>query len=141
MTGIYQIEIKGIEKLIAKLESAVKEDVIKSSMTLGGQLLAGWSKKNRLSGPRPQYLGVRTNRLRSSISSSEAIKSGNEYSVKVGTNVEYARIHEFGGMTGRGLKTRMPARPFLRPSVEDTGNRQRILDILTENINRALGKK
>jgi phage virion morphogenesis protein len=34
-------------------------------------------------------------------------------SLTVGTNVIYARIHQLGGMAGRGRKTKIPARPFL----------------------------
>jgi hypothetical protein len=30
----------------------------------------------------------------------------------------YARIHEFGGRTGRGHRTVLPARPYVRPSFE-----------------------
>lgn len=37
--------------------------------------------------------------------------------VRKGSKVPYARIHEFGGMAGRGLKTRIPARPYLHPAV------------------------
>ncbi len=140
MSESYTIEINGIQALINKLEEATKETVIKSSITSGAALLAGWSKKNRLSGPRPQYLGVRTGRLRSSISFTQTVKEGNEYSSKIGTNVEYAPIHEFGGHTGRGKGFMMPARPFLRPSLEDSDNQKTILNILTRNINEALSK-
>ena len=41
----------------------------------------------------------------------------------------YARIHEFGGMTGRGHRTRLPARPYVRPSFEGfvaTGKAERL---------------
>lgn len=31
----------------------------------------------------------------------------------IGTNVEYAAIHQFGGMAGRGRKVKIEARPFL----------------------------
>lgn len=31
----------------------------------------------------------------------------------------YARIHEVGGMTGRGYRTKIPARPYMGPAVED----------------------
>lgn len=33
--------------------------------------------------------------------------------LSVGTNQVYARIHQFGGRTGRKRRTRLPARPFL----------------------------
>ncbi len=40
-------------------------------------------------------------------------------SVMVGTNKIYAAIHQFGGMAGRGHKTKIPARPFLMVQDED----------------------
>lgn len=33
-------------------------------------------------------------------------------------DVRYALIHELGGMAGRGRKTRIPARPYLRPAAD-----------------------
>ncbi len=140
MTKFYQIDVTGLEALISRLDSSTREDVIIRSMNLGGALLAGWSKKNRLSGPRPNILGVKTGRLRSSISSSQTAKSGNSYETRVGTNVAYARIHEYGGYTGRNRSTFIPARPFLAPSIQDRANQQQIIDILTRNINEALSK-
>jgi phage gpG-like protein len=32
--------------------------------------------------------------------------------------IKYARIHEYGGATGRGGRVTMPARPYLRPALE-----------------------
>ncbi|WP_278347743.1 phage virion morphogenesis protein [Helicobacter pullorum] len=39
-------------------------------------------------------------------------KLGNQ-SVTIGTNKEYAPIHQFGGKAGRGKRVIIPARPFL----------------------------
>jgi phage virion morphogenesis protein len=39
--------------------------------------------------------------------------------VDVGTDIVYAAIHQFGGETGRGNKTIIPARPFLGVREED----------------------
>ena len=33
--------------------------------------------------------------------------------VSIGTNLEYAPIHQFGGKAGKNLKANIPARPFL----------------------------
>ena len=135
MSYSLEIDKKDLQKLFTKLEACVKDDVIKKSLNTSGFLLSAWSKSNRLSGPRPTFLGVVTNRLRSSIASTKAIKSGNEYSVKIGTNVQYARAHEFG-YSPRNLR----ARPFLRPSLQDAENRKKILNEFTKNINEALSK-
>lgn len=39
---------------------------------------------------------------------------------KAGTPMQYAAIHQFGGMAGRGKKVRIPARPFI--PVDRDGN-------------------
>ncbi len=140
MAETFTIPITGIKELLNKLDQVTKENVITSSLDRGAALLVGWSKDNRLSGPRPQYLGVVTERLRSSITFTPTIKEGNTYFSKIGTNVEYAAIHEFGGATGRNHKTIMPARPFLRPALADQDNQKNILNYLTQNINEALAQ-
>ena len=40
-------------------------------------------------------------------------KEGTQGIVSIGTNLEYARIHQFGGKAGKGLRVSIPARPFL----------------------------
>ena len=50
--------------------------------------------------------------LRSNISTSEK-------RVSVGSNLEYAAIHQFGGKAGRGHKVSIPARPFLPINEKD----------------------
>ena len=39
--------------------------------------------------------------------------------IRIGTVVQYAAIHQFGGRTGRGGKTVLPPRPFLVVQNED----------------------
>lgn len=50
---------------------------------------------------------------------------------RVGTNVVYGGIHQFGGQAGRGRKTTIPARPFLGLSDDDV---RTVGDILTEDL-------
>lgn len=136
----YKSKIKGLDKLFKKLNNFKKESVIKKSMDEYLLLSERFSKSERLSGPRPEFLGVRTGRLRSSIRFSKTRKIstvfGNRYVGKLGTNVEYASIHEFGGRTGRGRSFIMPARPFLQPAIEE--NRKKLFDILSRAINKEL---
>lgn len=51
---------------------------------------------------------VDTGRLRDSIT-----HQSSDDGVSVGTNVVYAAIHQFGGMTGRKRASQIPARPYL----------------------------
>jgi phage gpG-like protein len=67
---------------------------------------------------RTGHLRVQSGRLRSSIKGG-ANRRGNKVIGYIGSNVSYAAIHEFGGMAGRGLRSKIPARPYLRPSVEN----------------------
>ena len=69
-------------------------------------------------GGRPKWLGLKyrqgtplvdTENLMGSITSDYT----NDTAV-VGTNEPYAAIHQFGGKAGRGRKTTIPARPFLK---------------------------
>ena len=40
-------------------------------------------------------------------------------SAVIGSNLEYARIHQLGGQAGRGKKTTIPARPYLNLDTTD----------------------
>lgn len=79
--------------------------------------------KNFDVGGRPKWLGLKyrqgtplvdTENLMGSITSDYT----NDTAV-VGTNEPYAAIHQFGGKAGRGRKTTIPARPFLKLTPED----------------------
>lgn len=39
--------------------------------------------------------------------------------VEIGTNLIYARIHQFGGQAGKGRSVELPARPYLGASDDD----------------------
>lgn len=91
-----QVDRKQLADLINKLSSVTKDDVLSDGLERAGWDIASWVKRNRLSGPRPKYLGVKTNFLRASISSSKAEKSGDTYQVRVGTPAVYGPYHEFG---------------------------------------------
>lgn len=47
--------------------------------------------------------------------------------IVVGTNVVYARIHQYGGYAGRGRKVRIPARPYLGITEEDRREAESLL--------------
>ena len=103
------------------------------------------AKKNYLSGPRPDKLGVVSGRLRSSVTSA-VFTRGSDVEVEVGTNVAYAPAHELGfkgtvqvpsftrivtKVFGQSVsavvaqvrahtrKVDIEERPFIKPAVED----------------------
>ncbi|MDY0212561.1 MAG: phage virion morphogenesis protein [Desulfuromonadaceae bacterium] len=63
-------------------------------------------------------------------------------SVKVGVaGLEYAAIHQFGGMAGRGRKVRIPARPYLAMSKGNKmmlapQDRQMVLDTIKKHLEK-----
>ncbi len=97
-----EAHIEGLDKLVsvsdlfsrAKKQFAI--DMKKAAVTY--QLDAvGRSKKDYLSGPRPDRLGVVSGRLRSSMSGSvEGPDENGNLEVIVGTNVKYGPIWELG---------------------------------------------
>ena len=51
----------------------------------------------------------------------QVLESGADIKMKItagSPSVPYASIHEFGGQTGRGGKTTIPARPYIKPAIE-----------------------
>ena len=60
----------------------------------------------------------------------------------VGSNKEYAAIHQFGGMAGRGRKVEIPARPYL-PFTADGSLQpeasEEVLDTILRHLKRAAG--
>jgi phage gpG-like protein len=98
-----EFNISGTEKL---KQSAVKfkkaregvRDAIYQLMLDYGNLSKATIQKDFLSGPNPEKLKVRSNRLRSSIRF-QVQSSGDKFALIMGTDVPYAAIHEFGGIT------------------------------------------
>jgi len=159
MADEFRVDIGGIQGLLKKLGSAKRPDVINRSLFSGAVLIAGWSKQNRLTGPRPRFLGVVTGRLRSSISASQTEQNGNTFISRIGTNVKYASVHERGFKGRVSIRSfvrhtksgshlvkshlrnmNVPKREFLRPAILNKGNQEQVLKILTENINEAMQK-
>jgi len=52
-------------------------------------------------------------------------------SVEIGSPMEYAAIHQFGGKAGRGKKVTIPARPFMGLSESD---KRAVLEIIEEHL-------
>lgn len=88
-------EIIGGDKVLAymagifpRVRAAARQSITRSLFELVAEV-----KSQKLSG---QVLRNRTGRLRRSIHKSDVVDSGNEISGTVGTNVQYAAVHEYG---------------------------------------------
>lgn len=59
----------------------------------------------------------------------------NDKNVEFGSDAKYARLHQFGGKTGRGKKVTVPKRPWLGVSQQDE---QKLLRKATALLQRAI---
>jgi len=55
--------------------------------------------------------------LRRSVRRTYSGGSSTRWTTRVAPTTVYARIQELGGLTGRGHRTRLPARPYVRPAL------------------------
>lgn len=147
-------ELKGVGRLekigknAKKIESLIKKNLNKASSDFANKAIRS-IKEDYLTGPRPSKLGVKSDRLRSSIRF--RIKDDDKFiNISFGTDIIYAAIHEFGGVTHPEVTDKMRAwawakffktgnelfkgialtkkdkltikikkRPFMQPGVED----------------------
>lgn len=127
-----QLEIRGAQQVIENLGKSSM--AVRFAMAKVGALLER-AVKLKLSG---QVLKVRTGRLRSSITH-EVRDVGGTVELVVGTNVAYARIHEFGGVIipkrakyltfvvgGKRVFAKrvvIPRRPYFEPALDESGSK------------------
>jgi phage gpG-like protein len=128
------------------------EPIFRRYLPAAARVIQSTARDRYLRGPRPGKLGVRTGSLLRSIGIDQ---SDIPRSVTVGTPLIYGPVHEFGatirargtgrmifrvGDTGRGefrsaKQVRLPARPFLGPSLED--NVEPLESLLFDEVKRA----
>lgn len=141
-----QLEIRGAPQLLQKL--ARHPELLRHGLELAGDHLVRVVKK-KLSG---EALKVRTNRLRGSITRGPVQGREGTLQVVVGTNVIYARIHEFGGVIvpkrrkflrfavdGRAVfakRVTIPKRPYIEPSIAEAA--QAMVSIIGKTIEKGL---
>ena len=144
------LRIEGDRQLVAageafrRLRKNLSMKLLEEGKRFGLDVVAS-AKRNYLSGPRPNKLGVVTGRLRSSPAAETRLQR-KDVITTIGTNVEYAAAHELGfrGMLkvpahtrvmnkvfgrsippttvkvgGHSRKMNIKPRPFIRPAIED----------------------
>ena len=143
------LSVDGNKKGSIKLQKFGTEKIpnLKRGIDKATYRLNNTIKKKKLSG---QVLNVRSGLLRASFKTSPArYEAGVGVYGQVGTNVKYARIHEYGGVikpkppnqwlrfkTADGswhtvAEVTMPARPYAVPAMHEETNRM-AKDIITE---------
>lgn len=129
-----RIQITGLDRLEGKLKrlgAAASRRALGDALEAGAQVIKTYTRANI----RARGL-IDTGNLLDSIEVQRGSEGDAKAEAAVGTNVEYAAIHEFGGLIvpvkARALvfktsdgewhtvqKVTMPARPYLRPAVDE----------------------
>lgn len=129
-----KIEINGIDEIIAKLNLIANKTENKTDLmrNIAGTMESAVQTNFEVGG-RPKWLGIKHRKgvpLVDSENLMDSITSAYDNDTAfVGTNEEYAAIHQFGGMAGRGCKVKIEARPFLTLTEQDKSD---ILEEITD---------
>ncbi|HDR1020957.1 TPA: phage virion morphogenesis protein [Pasteurella multocida] len=118
------VEINGLEQVEDTLSQIAQKAHNKTGLM---RKIAGTMEKavsqNFEEGGRPKWLGLKFREGKPLIDTETLRKSIESHydnnSAKVGTNVEHAAIHHFGGKAGKKRKVTIPARPFLVLTQQD----------------------
>ena len=119
------VKVIQLDNRFKEVIAAASGDNIVKSLLAGGEVVRNHTKLNI----QAQEL-VDTSNLLNSIGVQEGSGGKTDATVEIGTNVEYAAIHEFGGAIhqtnawGKGITQtiHIPARPYLRPSLDENVN-------------------
>jgi len=121
----FEFTLKGVENVIRAAErlSGAKKVITNLIFQATSRFMLRaqrTSKEKYLSGGSSDVLKVVTGRLRASIATTVLKDSDTVYG-RIGTNVIYGAIHEYGGPIRRkgGSVFYMRKRPFIRRAVED----------------------
>ena len=129
-----KIEIHGLDKLNAELQALGSSvaDTLEDAVFAAGSRIAEQGGENA-----PYDTGT----LKSAAEAPPRVEKTGKYSVegRVGPqNVEYARIQEYGGVTGRGHKSRITGKYYMTRAAEalkDECERE-MTEIIAKGFNR-----
>ena len=129
------VKVVKLDNRFKEVIAAASGDNILKALLAGGEVVRNHTKLNI----QAQEL-VDTSNLLNSISVQEGSGGKSDATVEIGTNVEYAAIHEFGGAIhqtnawGKGIEQtiHIPARPYLRPSLDE--NTKSISDAVGQSL-------
>lgn len=105
-------------RLHAATRSAVREGIRHTRRRAHAELSRYYHPPNT---PTPSPPGEPPARigghLRGSLSPTGPVPTSGGYTGRLGPTAVYGRIQELGGQAGRGHRSTLPARPYLRPAV------------------------
>ena len=144
--------IKEFTAALNRLADDVRGQTLKNAALAGGLVIEANAKMNA-SGGRPG-LNVDTGNLVNSINTKITASNSDSATVEVGTNVEYAAIHEYGGVIKpihakrlhfvvdgqhrTAASVTIPARPYMRPAIDN--NEADITAAIVTQIQKAIDK-
>jgi hypothetical protein len=79
-----------------------------------------------------------TGALRRSVITEPPRGGGGLWSASGGPTIVYSRVQELGGRTGRGHRTVLPPRPYVRPAVEQLRVSGRLSEVASSAFYRAV---
>lgn len=134
--------IKNLDIYLSKLDKLAdvgKRATLLQAVRAGGAVVEANAKAN----VQEQEL-IDTGNLLNSIQKQHENATNESAYVQIGTPVVYAAIHEFGGVIpnafGRNVIVHVPARPYLRPALDDRDNISNAMaDVIEVAIRRANG--
>lgn len=124
VTGITEC-IAALQGMAARVDAATPVALEQGMDLLEGRARSNLSRYSHQRGtptpsPRGQPPALISGKLRGSFRQVPPEQHGpGVWSGVVGPDTVYARIQEEGGMAGRGHRTRIPKRPYLRPAADD----------------------
>lgn len=109
------LEARAVTELAVKAAAdQVKRDTVDKLML----------KEHSKGTPTPSAAGeppaMITGTLKASVTVTPVTTTGDYFEAKVGPTTVYARIQELGGTAGRGHTTHLPARPYLKPALDES---------------------
>ena len=124
-----------LEDNFASARGSITGQILMSAAVVGGFVIEGAARVNASQG-RPGLM-VQSGDLIGSIETTRAKVSKTYAEVDVGPTMIYGRIHEYGGVikTSRAIIV-IPARPYLRPAVDN--NEDNIRNAVEEEVWRNL---
>lgn len=131
LTRLAETDLEDLAFTIGQLlESSTQARIAEEKRSPDGAAWAPWSARHARTREARHSLLVQDNHLTTSV---QNYTTGT--TVRVGSNLVYAAIHQFGGQAGRGRKVTIPARPYLGLSDAD---RTAIAELVTDTLERRL---
>lgn len=121
MTMELSINVDNLVQALRERKANVTK-LSQNGLKQGMRFFEGKMIKEQLSGRVMHYWGL--NRVTGTLARSWRIDSqgeNEEFKVRLSTSIPYARIHQFGGNTGKGGRTFIPKRLYIYEDFQKSG--------------------